>query len=213
MVFDGKGIGMTICIIDYGLGNVKSLSWALERIGSDFVITNDRKTIFSSDKIIVPGVGAFGQAIENMHSLRLFNVIKECAAREGVKLLGICLGMQIFFDGSEEAPRTEGLSLLNGRFEKLDATVSHVPHMGWNNLEFRAGSNFKYLDNIEENADFYFVHSYGLSHTNSLNIATTDRGGRSFVSYVENDNITCAQFHPEKSHINGLRLLKNWVGS
>jgi len=204
---------MTISILDYGLGNLKSLSWALERIGCDYIITRDKDELLSSDKIIVPGVGSFGQAIENIHSLDLFKVIKKVATRKGTKLFGICLGMQIFFEGSDESPQTKGLSLLSGKFEKLEASVSHVPHMGWNNLELKNTCNFKYLENIEESADFYFVHSYGLLDTNATNFAYTNRGGQSFISYLENENITCAQFHPEKSHLNGLKLLKNWVES
>lgn len=204
---------MTVSMLDYGLGNIKSLSWALDRIGCDYVITSNKDELSSSSKIIIPGVGAFGQAIENIHSLGLFDVIKEVATNKKNKLFGICLGMQIFFEGSDESPETKGLSLLTGRFEKLDPSVSYVPHMGWNNLELENKSNLKYLGNIEESADFYFVHSYGLINTNLINIATTDKGGQSFVSYLEHDNITCAQFHPEKSHLNGLKLLKNWVES
>ena len=202
---------MTVSLLDYGLGNLKSLSWALDRVGCNYVITSDKDELLSSSKIIVPGVGAFGQAIENIHSLGLFDVIKEIAANKETRLFGICLGMQIFFEGSDESPETKGLSLLTGRFKKLDANVSYVPHMGWNNLETENNSNLEYLGNIEENADFYFVHSYALINTNAINIATTVRGGQSFVSYVEHDNIACAQFHPEKSHLNGLKLLKNWV--
>jgi len=204
---------MTVSILDYGLGNLKSLSWALDRVGCKYVITSNKNELLSSSKIIVPGVGAFGKAIENIHSLGLFNVIKEIAANNDTRFFGICLGMQILFEGSDESPETEGLSLLTGRFEKLDASVSYVPHMGWNNLKSENNSRLKYLENIEENADFYFVHSYGLINTGEINIATTERGGSSFVSYVEHDNITCAQFHPEKSHLNGLRLLKNWIES
>ena len=204
---------MTVSILDYGLGNLKSLSWALDRIACNHVITRNKDEILSSTKIIVPGVGAFGQAVENIHSLGLFDVIKEIAANKEKRLFGICLGMQIFFEGSDESPKTKGLSLLTGRFEKLDASVSYVPHMGWNNLESGHKSNLKYLGNLDEDADYYFVHSYGLMNTNQLNFATTDRGGKSFVSYVECENITCAQFHPEKSHLNGLKLLKNWVES
>ena len=204
---------MTVSILDYGLGNLKSLSWALDRVGCKYVITSDKNELLSSSKIIVPGVGAFGKAIENIHSLGLFNVIKEIAANNDTRFFGICLGMQILFEGSDESPETEGLSLLTGRFEKLDASVSYVPHMGWNNLKSENKSRLKYFDNIEENADFYFVHSYGLNNTSEINVAITERGGSSFVSYVEHDNITCAQFHPEKSHLNGLRLLKNWIES
>ena len=204
---------MTVSVLDYGLGNLKSLSWALERIGCNFVITSDKDAILSSPKIIVPGVGAFGKAIGNMHSLDLFDVIKEVADKENTKLFGICLGMQIFFEASEESPETKGLSLLSGGFEKLDSKVSYVPHIGWNNLEFKNKSNFKYLSNIDEDADFYFVHSYGLIDTNISNVVVTNRGSQRFVSYVEHNNITCAQFHPEKSHLNGLKLLKNWVES
>jgi len=201
---------MTISILDYGLGNLKSLSWSLERIGCDYIITRDKDELLSSDKIIVPGVGSFGQAIENIHSLDLFKVIKKVATRKGTKLFGICLGMQIFFEGSDESPQTKGLSLLSGKFEKLEASVSHVPHMGWNNLELKNTCNFKYLENIEESADFYFVHSYYMNLREDILSYSVDYGGL-HTCYVQKANVFGAQFHPEKSHDHGLQLLSNFL--
>ena len=205
---------MSVVVLDYGLGNLRSLSWALERIGCVHTISSDKEVIESSHKLIIPGVGSFGEAIKNLDSLDLTDFIRFYAKKTSNKILGICLGMQLLFEGSEESPGVLGLSVLKGLYKKLDAETSHVPHMGWNNLEpFKKGSDFSYLSDIKKDEDFYFVHSYGLLDTTLKKHLKTLRGNQYFVSYIEHQNLTGAQFHPEKSHLPGLTLLKNWVNS
>mgnify|MGYP006105887593 CR=1 FL=1 len=205
---------MSVIILDYGLGNLRSLSWALERIGCVHSISSDKKVIESSQKLIIPGVGSFGEARKNLDSLDLTDFIRFYAKKSSNKIFGICLGMQLLFEGSEESPGVLGLSVLKGFYKKLDAETSHVPHMGWNNLEpLKTGSDFSYLSEIKKDADFYFVHSYGLLDTTLKNHLKSLRGNQNFVSYIEHQNLTCTQFHPEKSHRQGLTLLKNWVNS
>ena len=205
---------MSVIVLDYGLGNLKSLSWALERIGCVHSISSDKEVIESSQKLIIPGVGSFGEARKNLDRLDLTDFLRSYAKKNSNKIFGICLGMQLLFEGSDESPGVLGLSVLKGFCKKLDAETSHVPHMGWNNLEpQKNGSDFSYLSEIKTDSDFYFVHSYALLDTTEKKHLKTLRGNQSFVSYVEHQNLTCAQFHPEKSHLSGLMLLKNWVNS
>lgn len=205
---------MSVVILDYGLGNLKSLFWALERIGCHPTVSSDINIILKAEKLIIPGVGSFGEARKNLDQLRLPDFLKDYAADMSKKVLGICLGMQLLFDGSEESPGVPGLSLLEGTFKRFDDKLSHVPHMGWNNLEpVTEGVNLKYLSNVGARPDFYFVHSYGLFDAKFKNHARTLHGSKLFTSYIEHENITCAQFHPEKSHMAGLTLLKNWVNA
>lgn len=205
---------MSVVILDYGLGNLKSLSWALERIGCKHSVTSDYNAISSSKKLIIPGVGSFGQAKKNLDNLDLTDVIRKYANDESNRILGICLGMQLLFEGSDESPGVEGLSLLQGTFRKLDDTHARVPHMGWNNFEVSEGDmNFKYLSDVNKINDYYFVHSYALSCETPYKSAKTLHGLQYFTSYVEHENVVCAQFHPEKSHLAGLTLLKNWIAS
>jgi len=202
---------MTVHILNYGLGNLKSLSWALERIGCEYIITNDPHELRHSDKLIIPGVGSFGQAMKNIESLGLSHTILDLAHNGNSRILGICLGMQILFDISAESPGIKGFSIIKGDFELLVSTTSPVPHIGWNNLEFKGDSSFRYLNGIKPEDDFYFVHSYALLRSNLKNCLESSRGRQNFISYLETDNITCSQFHPEKSHTAGLLFLKNWI--
>ena len=205
---------MSVVILDYGLGNLRSLSWALERIGCVHSISSDKNVIESSQKLIIPGVGSFAEAVKNLDNLDLTDFIKFYAKKSSNKIFGICLGMQLLFEGSEESPGILGLSVLEGFCKKLDAETSHVPHMGWNNLEpLKKDSNFSYLSDIKTDADFYFIHSYGLLETTAKKYLKSLRGNQYFISYIEHQNFTCAQFHPEKSHLQGLTLIKNWVNS
>lgn len=205
---------MALVILDYGLGNLKSLSWALERLECVHIVSSDKTVIENSEKLIIPGVGSFGKAIENLDNLDLTEFLKTYASKPNNKVLGICLGMQLLFNGSEESPSVEGLSILEGFYEKLNDTTSHVPHMGWNNLESTGkDDSFRYLKNIDAASDFYFVHSYGLLNSKIKKHAKSLRGSQHFVSYIEHNNLTCTQFHPEKSHLAGHTLLKNWADS
>jgi len=204
---------MTVHILDYGLGNLRSLSWAIERIGCDYIITNDPDQLNLAKKIIIPGVGSFGVAMANLKSLNLVNQLQDKANDSNISIFGICLGMQILFETSAESPGVNGLGILKGHFEPLEKISPYTTHMGWNNLTCNKSEEFKYLDNIPSNADFYFVHSFGLMKNNIKNSMETHIDSQSFCSYIEYDNITCAQFHPEKSHTNGLLLLKNWINN
>ncbi len=205
---------MSVVILDYGLGNLRSLSWVLDRIGCIHSVSSDKAIIEKSQKLIIPGVGSFGKAIKNLDNLDLIDFLRAYAGNPCNNLLGICLGMQLLFEGSEEAPDVAGLSILKGCYEKLDNQTSHVPHMGWNNLERRErDSDFTYLTNIKIDSDFYFVHSYGLLNTKTKKHLKSLRGNQHFVSYIEHQNLTCTQFHPEKSHFSGHMLLKNWINS
>jgi len=202
---------VTVIVLDYGLGNLKSLSWGLDRIGCSYKITDDPEELSQAKQLIVPGVGSFGQAMSNLNSLGLKGLIFDLVSNKKIKILGICLGMQILFEGSDESAGVDGLSVLEGFFNRLDDKTSHVPHMGWNNLENRKQMDSKYLLDVPTDADFYYVHSYGLLETSIVKHWMSIRGEQGFVAYLEHENITCAQFHPEKSHMSGLRLLKNWV--
>ena len=205
---------MAPVILDYGLGNIKSLSWVLDRIGCIHSVSSDKATIEKSQKLIIPGVGSFGKAMKNLEDLGLKEFLQAYARNPSNKLLGICLGMQLLFEGSEEAPGVEGLSILKGFYQKLDAKTSHVPHMGWNNLETREKHiDFSYLENIKADSDFYFAHSYALLETKIKKHLKSLRGNQHFVSYIEYRNCTCTQFHPEKSHASGQMLLENWIGT
>lgn len=202
---------MTVYVLDYGLGNLKSLTWGLQRIGVKCEVTDDANMIRLAEALIIPGVGSFGQAISNIKNLGLFSLLQSLAREKSCRILGICLGMQILFEGSEESPEATGLGILPGRFEKLNSNKCRVPHIGWNDLIEVNGVDFNYLVDVPKDSDFYFVHSYALLQTEVEAARQTKVGSEVFYSYLESGNITCAQFHPEKSHANGLRFLKNWV--
>ncbi len=197
-----------IAIVDYGCGNLYSLSSSLNFLGLDCKITGDVEEIRSADKIILPGVGAFGDAVKKLHDAGLFNLLKECAA-EGKYILGICLGMQMLFEKSYEYGEYEGLGFIKGEvcpFEgDIDSSLK-IPHMGWNKLNLKQPDDplFKY---ISQNDYMYFVHSfYGKNCAESV-IADAEYDV-SVPAVVKNGNVYGAQFHPEKSGEKGLALLK-----
>ena len=196
-----------IAIVDYGMGNLRSVVNAFNRLGAQVVITQDRKTIESAHAIVLPGVGAFGKCIENLKRIKLFDFIKEII--NGDKLyLGICLGMQILFDESEEAPGIQGMGVIKGRVPRFAGNVK-VPHMGWNSIEFR--KKHPIFDGIPEGAHFYFVHSFYCQPKEEGVVATETSYGIPFVSSVHKGNVFACQFHPEKSQKIGLKLLENFI--
>ena len=202
-----------IGLINYGMGNLGSVKRTFDILNIENKIIVNPEDVQSCEKLVLPGVGNFAKAMDILNKEGWTETIIQ-HVNKNKPLLGICLGMQLLFEGSEESPGVLGLSVLKGFYKKLDAKTSHVPHMGWNNLEPRkAGSNFSYLSDIKADADFYFVHSYGLLDTTSKKHLKSLRGNQHFISYIEHQNFTCAQFHPEKSHLPGLTLLKNWVNS
>ena len=197
-----------LAVIDYGVGNLFSLQCSLKKIGAQAVVTDDENIIRSADRIILPGVGAFGDAVKKLHESGLFEVVIE-EAQKGKPLMGICLGMQMLFDKSYEYGEYDGLGLIEGEIVPLKGEIPQeldVPHMGWNALKFHNGKNelFKY---INEGDCVYFVHSFfGVGCDESL-IATAEYG-IPITAAVAKGNILGCQFHPEKSGEVGLRILK-----
>lgn len=197
-----------IAIIDYDAGNIKSVEKALQYLGEEAVITRDAGEILMADKVILPGVGAFGDAMEKLNRYGLVPVIHEVVGK-GIPFLGICLGLQLMFESSEEAPGVEGLGLLKGKIVRIpEGDGLKVPHMGWNSLSFpKEGRLFA---GIPENSYVYFVHSYYLQAEEDIVTATAEYGVTIHAS-VEKGNVFACQFHPEKSSHTGLTILKNFV--
>ena len=197
-----------IAIIDYDAGNIKSVEKALQYLGEEAVITRDAGEILIADKVILPGVGAFGDAMEKLNRYGLVPVIHE-VVEKGIPFLGICLGLQLMFESSEEAPGVEGLGLLKGKIVRIpEGDGLKVPHMGWNSLSFpKEGRLFA---GIPENSYVYFVHSYYLQAEEDIVTATAEYGVTIHAS-VEKGNVFACQFHPEKSSHTGLTILKNFV--
>lgn len=197
-----------IAIIDYDAGNIKSVEKALQYLGEEAVITRDAGEILMADKVILPGVGAFGDAMEKLNRYGLVPVIHE-VVEKGIPFLGICLGLQLMFESSEEAPGVEGLGLLKGKIVRIpEGDGLKVPHMGWNSLSFpKEGRLFA---GIPENSYVYFVHSYYLQAEEDIVTATAEYGVTIHTS-VEKGNVFACQFHPEKSSHTGLTILKNFV--
>lgn len=198
-----------IAVIDYDAGNIKSVEKALIYLGEEVKITREKEEILSADGVILPGVGAFGDAMEKLHAYGLVEVIREVVSRK-IPFLGICLGLQLMFESSEETPDVEGLHLLDGRIRRIPSALGlKIPHIGWNDLTFpNAGRLFQ---GIEEHAYVYFVHSYYLEATDSAIVTATTEYGTLIHASVEKDNIFACQFHPEKSSRTGLKILQNFV--
>lgn len=198
-----------VALIDYDAGNILSVQKAIEHLGEKAVLTRDPKILRSADKVILPGVGAFGDAMEKIRGYNLEEVIKE-TADSGKPFLGVCLGLQIMFDESEEAPGVKGLSVLPGKIKKIPTgEFKKIPHMGWNSLTFpKRGRLF---EGIDENAYVYFVHSYYLdAYDKDIVVANTEYNVTIDAS-VESRNVFGCQFHPEKSSEIGLKILSNFL--
>lgn len=196
-----------IGIVDYHLNNLRSVQKAFEKVGAESFISDDPVRLRKADKLVLPGVGAFGSAMENLRSLGLQPVIKDHAAA-GRPLLGICLGMQLLFEKSYELGEYQGLGLLKGVVRQFSSDVK-VPHMGWNQVEVVKPSPL--LTGVPEGSFVYFVHSYYVVPSEEITLTRTEYGAR-FTSIVERGNIAGIQFHPEKSQTAGLQLLKNFAG-
>jgi glutamine amidotransferase len=198
-----------ISIIDYDAGNIKSVEKAVAMLGEQAIITREAETILSSDGVILPGVGAFGDAMQRLHEYGLVEVIKKVVDKN-IPFLGICLGLQLLFDSSEESPGVEGLHLLKGRVRRIPAGHDiKIPHIGWNSITFP--SEGRLFEGIPEGAFVYFVHSYYLeAEDESIVKAVTEYGTRIHAS-VEKGNVFACQFHPEKSSDVGLKILNNFI--
>ncbi|MEF9945656.1 MAG: imidazole glycerol phosphate synthase subunit HisH [Lachnospiraceae bacterium] len=198
-----------IAIIDYDAGNIKSVEKALDMLNQKVVITRDADTILKADKVILPGVGAFGDAMEKLHSYALVSVIQQVVKRQ-IPLLGICLGLQVLFEESEEAPGVKGLGILKGSICRIPAKEGlKIPHMGWNSLQFpQKGRLFR---GIPEDSYVYFVHSYYLKATDEKIVTAVTSYSTCIHASVEQGNVFACQFHPEKSSETGLEILKNFT--
>ena len=198
-----------IAIVDYGAGNLMSVKKALDFIGADSIITSNPAELASAEKVILPGVGSFGDAMESMREKGLVEAVK-ASALSGKPFLGICLGLQLLFDESEESPEAQGLALLNGKITQIPTDMGlKVPHIGWNSVEISEGSRL--FNGIKNGSYFYFVHSYYLNGADENAVAGTTEYGVKIQCAVERENLFATQFHPEKSGEVGLRLLKNFV--
>lgn len=198
-----------IAIIDYDAGNLRSVEKALLALGETPVVTRDAETILAADKVILPGVGAFGDAMERLTQYGLVEVIRQVAKR-GTPFLGICLGLQLMFESSEESKGAEGLGLLPGKILRIpEAEGMKIPHMGWNSLKIRPGSRL--FRNVPEGAYVYFVHSYYLKADCEEQVAASTEYVTHIHAAVESGNLFACQFHPEKSSDVGLQILKNFI--
>ena len=205
-----------IALIDYGVGNLYSVEKALQAAGGEVLITSKAKDLESAEKLVLPGVGAFGDCMKNLEATGLIPTILEQAAMRK-PLLGICVGLQILFESSEESPDVKGLGIFKGEIKKICAEGLKIPHMGWNSIKIgRKNSTIKFsasklLKNLPDKSYFYFVHSYhAVPNNENLIIAVTDYG-ESVTAAVELGNIFATQFHPEKSGDVGLQVLKNFI--
>lgn len=198
---------MKITIIDYGMGNLHSAAKALEKVGAQVKVTSDPELVRQADKVILPGVGAFGDCMKNLNERELAPVIHEVIAA-GKPFLGICVGLQLLFEGSEEDPGVAGLGIFKGMVRKIAAPGLKIPHMGWNNLEYRTSSSL--FQGLPPAAYVYFVHSYHAVPTDESCItAVTDYGGQ-VTAAVGRGLVQAVQFHPEKSSAVGLKILANF---
>lgn len=197
-----------IAIIDYDMGNVRSVSKAFERVGSQAIVTRDPRAIMDASHIVLPGVGAFKDCMRNLEEYGLIEPIQR-SVEKGKPFLGICLGLQLLFEESEEFGVHKGLGVIKGRVVRFNDTPGlKVPHMGWN--EIKKAKKSALLEGIKDNEFFYFVHSYyAVPADRSVDLTTTSYGIE-FTSSVEAGNVMACQFHPEKSQKAGLRVLKNF---
>ena len=198
-----------IGIIDYDAGNIRSVEKALSYLGEKTVVSRDPDILKSVDKVILPGVGSFGQAMENLHRYELVPVIRDMI-EDGKPFLGICLGLQLLFESSEESPGAEGLGILKGKILKIPSSPGlKIPHMGWNSLQLQ--NNGRLFRNIPQDTYVYFVHSYYLQAQEPEIVKAVTGYGTEIHASVEKDNVFACQFHPEKSGKYGLEILKNFA--
>jgi imidazole glycerol-phosphate synthase subunit HisH len=196
-----------IAIVDYGMGNLRSVTNAFRRLGGNVVITRKKSVIKESNAIVLPGVGAFGKCIENLKKFDIFDLLKELILNDK-RYLGICLGMQVLFESSEEAPGAQGMGAIRGDVPRFRGDIK-VPHMGWNSIDIQ-GRGVPVLKGIDNGEFFYFVHSYYCRPAEDVT-ATKTTYGIDFASSVQRGNLFACQFHPEKSQRVGLQLVRNFI--
>ncbi|MEE0376066.1 MAG: imidazole glycerol phosphate synthase subunit HisH [Lachnospiraceae bacterium] len=198
-----------VAIIDYDAGNIKSVEKALHYLGEEAVITRDRDTILGADRVILPGVGAFGDAMEKLRTYELDKVIQKVVA-QNTPFLGICLGLQLLFESSEESESVEGLGILKGKVVRLpEESDMKIPHIGWNSLKYPNPGRL--FTGIAEDSYVYFVHSYYLQAKDPSIVTATTEYGTLIHASVEQGNVFACQFHPEKSSEVGMQILKNFL--
>ena len=196
-------------MIDYDAGNLRSVEKALQALGEETVITRDREEILAADRVILPGVGAFGDAMEKLHQYGLVEIIRQ-VVQKGTPFLGICLGQQLLFEESEESQGVPGLGILKGKIRRIPNTPGlKIPHMGWNSLTLRPGTRL--FSGLGEEPYVYFVHSYYLEAADPEIVAASADYGVVIHAAVETGNVFACQFHPEKSSDTGLQILKNFI--
>jgi imidazole glycerol-phosphate synthase subunit HisH len=200
-----------LAVIDYGMGNRRSVEKALEHVGARATITNDHDELRQADGLVLPGVGAFPQAMRNLDALGLPTLIRELAGN-GTPLLGICLGMQLLFDASEELGGATGLGLIAGEVTRLQAGGLRIPHIGWNEVHFERRSPLT-AELPPGGCPFYHVHTFAARPRDRNDVIGTTEYGERFATIVARDNVFGVQFHPEKSSRNGLRMLHGFVGA
>lgn len=198
-----------VSIIDYDAGNIKSVEKALQFLGQEAVITKDPDVILSSDHVILPGVGSFGDAMGKLKEYKLDNTIYDVVDK-GIPFLGICLGLQLLYESSEESPGVSGLGVLKGRILRIpDAPGLKIPHMGWNSLDIK--DNATLFKGISDSPYVYFVHSYYLKADDESEVAASTEYSVTIHASVEKNNVFACQFHPEKSSTVGLNILENFI--
>ena len=208
-MLDLKGFDRMIAIIDYDAGNIKSVEKALHYLGEEAVITRDRDTILGADRVILPGVGAFGDAMDKLRTYGLDKVIQE-VVDQNTPFLGICLGLQLLFESSEESEGVEGLGILKGKVVRLpEESDLKIPHIGWNSLKYPNPGRL--FTGIAEDSYVYFVHSYYLQAKDPSIVTATTEYGTLIHASVEQGNVFACQFHPEKSSEVGMQILKNFL--
>lgn len=197
-----------IVVVDYEMGNLRSVQKAFEKVGESALVTQDPDEVRKASALVLPGVGAFPECMKNLTKFGLIESLLEFI-RSGRPFLGICLGLQLLFDESEEFGVHEGLKVIPGRVKEFDRTMGlKVPHMGWNQVHVAGASPL--FKGIPQNTFFYFVHSFYVEPTNPADIAATTEYGIHFTSAIARDNVFAVQFHPEKSQEMGLRILSNF---
>ncbi len=201
-----------IAVIDYDAGNMKSVEKALLSLGEEAAVTRDRETILRADGVILPGVGAFGDAMQKLYAYGLVPVIRQCVDN-GTPFLGICLGLQLLFEESQESPGAEGLCILKGKILRIPVEAGvKVPHIGWNDLKFsNVSCRGRLFEGVPDNPYVYFVHSYYLQAADEAIVTASAEYGVQIHAAVEKGNVFACQFHPEKSSAVGLQILRNFI--
>jgi glutamine amidotransferase len=202
---------MDVVIVDYGLGNIWSVKNAFEFMGANVTLSANPAVLVAARKLVLPGVGSFGTGMSNLHERGLIDALNEAVLKKGTPILGICLGMQLFADGSEEAPGVQGLGWIPGQVRKFSKSAPRLPHIGFNGVNPSAPNLLFGPKHSISSEDFYFVHSYRFVTENLSHVLAHTIYGDEFVSAVQKTNIFGVQFHPEKSQSSGLKLISRFI--